>query len=487
MEEAKTKNTKQTALKNKKAVKQSLAKASIKGKTTKKTTKTAKKPTTVKKKIPSNIIKPVKETEKKVLTEEKVVKEQLKKTRVVKAPNNIKRKLPPPGKVKKVKEEVKEEIKEKVIEQSDTSSKSEFERLEKELEIITNKEKEQQQEKNRIQEEKNKLREEKKKKKEEAKRKKQEAKRKKKEARKLEKEKARKEKKKQKEENKKKKTKIELPKEWKTINKNNVKFEKNKTEEKPKTFKGKLRSSIFESVDEKELEERKRKSRDSLKKTLIVLLILAITIGLIIYSLLKYNDFVKKQLAVYEPYRIGDKVKLNNESVWYVVNDSDSKNDSVRLLATFAVDVNNDGVVDGNDFVRYNTKNVAEYDVSDENSVANLLNGPIKERYEQSIGKIEELNLLTSKEFVKIRERMNFGDQWDTGNWLAHMNFQRWWIQSEQNNKVYVVSGTGTFFLIEPNSSHLIRPAVTIKKEYVTKIEEKKTITVDLINGLKRK
>ena len=480
---AEVKKAKTISIKNKKAAKQTLAKASIKGK---KTTKAS----TVKKK-PKNITKDVqqideiellinnkpgeKETKKEV--KEKPKTKATKTTKTSKKPTSVKKKVTKAPVKKEIlkNEEPKIDVltdEEKIAKQDLSIEKQkltdDIKKLEKEL--LTEKQKKKQ---------------EKKKLKEEKRRKKKEKKLKEKEEKKRLKEKEKKEKQKQKE-LKKKKGKIELPKEWKTINTKNTKIEKNK-EEVPKTFKGRLRSSIFESVDEQELEERKRKSRESLKKTIIIFLIIGITIAIIIYSLLKYNDFVRKQLAVYEPYRIGDVVKLKDESRWFVVSDSDSREETVKIISQNMIDINSDGIIDSNDYVVYNSTGKAEYDISDEYTVANLLHDSMRKRFESVLGNFDDMSILTSKEYVKIRERMNYGDEWSEGNWLASNDYKNWWILSDQNDKVFVVTSRGTFILTNPSKSYFIRPTLVINKDLVTKLEEKKEITMDLINGLKRK
>lgn len=449
-----------SSIKNKKTVKQSLAKASIKGKIV--TKKATNKTPTVKKTVkPKEIeVKLIDEKELEVITKKEPAKKTSSVKKEVKRPKYKKEVKTPNNKIeenkeeKEVKETIETNVKKEVKEPNNIKRKLKNEPLTKRE--LRKKEKE------KRKKEKAKLREQKK----------------------LEKEKKKKEKEKEK---KSKKPKIEGPKEWKLINTKNTKKIEEETEVKPKGFKGRLKSSIFESIDEKQLKERKRKSREKLKRDLIILLILAILIGVIVFSLLKYNDFVKKQLAVYEPYRIGDKVRLQDDSIWYVIVDSDSKNDEVKLLSIMMVDVNNDGMLDASDLVKYNTTNTAEYDSENEGSIAYVIKKYAKGIYEEKIGKIEEMGILKSKEFVKVRERMNFGDEWTQGNWLASDSCPKYWIESEQNNKVFVVTSRGTYILVNPDSSYFIRPTIVIKKDLVTKIEEKRRATVDLINGLKRK
>ena len=276
---------------------------------------------------------------------------------------------------------------------------------------------------------------------------------------------------------------IIFPKEWQTINSKNNNV-KSKNVESPKTFKGKLKNSIFESIDEKELKERKIKEKESLKKFGIIFLIAIVSLGLIFFALIKYNDFVRKKLAVFPSYRIGDVVFLADDSQWFVIKDTSSSEEYVKLLSSKIIDVNGDGVVDPNDAVVYNSSNKAEYDISNEYSAAYVLNDSIKKKLEDALGSIKEISLLTTNEFVKIRERMNYGDEWSEGNWLASNDNQKWWVLSEKNDKVYVVSFKGTFFLSNAKNYHFVRPTIVIKKDLVTKVEEKKEITLDLTNGL---
>ena len=283
----------------------------------------------------------------------------------------------------------------------------------------------------------------------------------------------------------KKTSKIELPKEWKLINKNNKVQNKSKNTKllsDTQGIKGKIKSSIFEEVDEKELIEKKKKGREKLKKNIILFLIIVFIIIVVFFALIKYNDFVKKQLAVYDVYKIGDKIELNDGSIWYVVKDSDSKEATITLLDDALLDANRDGIVNDTDKYPYNTENKAEYNIENENSVANFLNKEYKETL-NNLGKVSEVRLLTSKEYVKIRERMNFGYEW-TDNWLASSTNFRWWIDSSQNDKVYIVKSNGTYTLVSPSTMNYVRIVIKIDKESVRLVEEQRKMRVDLTKGL---
>ena len=265
------------------------------------------------------------------------------------------------------------------------------------------------------------------------------------------------------------KTKLVLPKEWQKINQKNKELE-----QQDEKFISKIKYSIFEELDDKSFEKKKKEEKEQLKKSLILFTIIVATIALIIFILINYNDYVKKQLAVYDIYQIGDKVKLKDESIWFVVSDSDSKEETVKLLAKGIVDVNNDEQINESDRIKYNANNVPEYDETVEESVGEFLLNNYKARLQEKIGKIESISLLTSKEYVKIRNKMGFGYEWADANWLSNISMYNWWIISKQNEKVYCVTPNGSYKLQSPKDLNYVRPTIVIKKSQVEKIIEKK-------------
>lgn len=286
----------------------------------------------------------------------------------------------------------------------------------------------------------------------------------------------------------KKKIKIELPKEWKLINTKNKNITKSKTKSKnldnTQSLKNKLRSSFFEEINEHELAKQKEQQKKTLKKTLIITLIVVSVIAIVLIALIKYNDFVKKQLAIYDVYKIGDKVRLENDSIWYVVNDSDSKESTLILLSDNILDINGDDIRNEDDKLPYNSDNKAEYDEDNENSAAKYLKTTYKEQIEKEIGSIDEARLLTSKEYVKIRERMGYGYEWSEDNFLANIYLSKWWINSVQNEKVFAVTPKGSYSLVAANTVNYIRPTIIINKEKVNKVLEQRKKRADLIIGL---
>ena len=168
---------------------------------------------------------------------------------------------------------------------------------------------------------------------------------------------------------------------------------------------------------------------------------------------------------------------MRDQSIWYVVEDSGNREETVKLLKESLIDVNGDSKFNDQDKKRYNTLNESNYDVSNETSVAHYLETEYKNDLENSVGKISEISLLTSKEFVKIREKMGFGYEWTTGNWLASKTIGPWWvISSPKPDSVYTVTTTGSYKLTNANTFNYVRPTIVIKKEQVKKIEEPITI-----------
>lgn len=265
------------------------------------------------------------------------------------------------------------------------------------------------------------------------------------------------------------KAKLILPKEWK-VQPNKNKNKKTSTDTIEATnISGKLKSSIFEEVTEQELQQKKIEDRKNLKKTSITLGIVAVIIlvGILIFSKLN-NDFLES-LRVYEIYSTGEQVILKDGSIWYVVEDSSSSTSTIKLLKDTQIDINSDGKYDNKDKMKYNSTNKATYDVEDKDSVAYYLENEYKEKLTQLIGPIEDISLLTSKEFVKARGKMGYDYEWNEGNWLANSTLGNWWIESSQNGKVYVVTKIGSYKILNASELNFIRPVITIEKDNVEK------------------
>lgn len=159
---------------------------------------------------------------------------------------------------------------------------------------------------------------------------------------------------------------------------------------------------------------------------------------------------VDPQLIVfkYKEYKVGQYVTINNNN-WYVIKDSDSLNDSLMLLSEYDLDLNKDGKIDN-------------YDKIDFPTIKELFNSDIKARL--NIGKIQQIRLLKSEEYISIREEMNFGYDWTEENWLAGESKGKWWLDTKKYGKIFAVTSNGTYNLDDEKDKNFVRVVIEILK-----------------------
>ena len=297
-------------------------------------------------------------------------------------------------------------------------------------------------------------------------------------AKKIEKKPAKKvEKKVSKKEIKKKEKEIEaiLPKEWEGIKEKVQNKDKEKTTE-PKedlNITTRLKKSIFEEVDEKTYKIQREKEKEGLKKTIITILIIAAVVALVVFILYKYNDSVRKSLTVYDEYEIGEAVTLKDGSKWHVVDNSGKHDSTVKLLSDTIVDLNHDGLLNGNDIIKYSPSGKAEYNPLEEGSIGFYVNNTYKKEIEEAVGKVESVGILSSKEFVKLRNKLGLGSEWAEANWLGNDTLVLWWVESApKEDSVYVVTPRGTYKITKANLENALRPTIVISKDSVNKEEK---------------
>ena len=271
------------------------------------------------------------------------------------------------------------------------------------------------------------------------------------------------------------KTKLVLPKEWTQTKKKPETKTKKKVKEftNTNTLTNIFKKSLFEEVDEQQYQEEKKIKHEKWKKKLIIIGIVFAVLIIAGVILLKVSTNVKKELALYDPYSIGQKVKLKDDSIWYVIDDSNSHSNVVKLLKETNIDSNNDNQVNDKDKMKYNKDDKAVYDTTLEEGAPYYLDHDYKKILEDKIGKIESIGLMTTKEFIKVRDRMGYSDEWTDGNWLANYKLGNWWLESELNQKVFTVSPKGSFNMVSPKNYNYIRPTIVINKDLI-KVEEEK-------------
>ena len=232
---------------------------------------------------------------------------------------------------------------------------------------------------------------------------------------------------------------------------------------------GGLKSKFFEEVNVERYNEVKRKKRSKYpKRILIVLLVIVVlgTSGFLFYK--RYQQKIKERLNMYEVYNIGQEVKLADDSIWYVVEKSDGSKGEVILLAKNCVDINGDGVVDLNDVRPYSSGKV-EYDAKDDTSISHYLENNYKAILAEKVGKISDIAILTSKQYVGIRNAMGYGYEWGDENILANNDTNQYFLSTSQNGNMYVVIRNGTYRMVSPTSSQYVRVVITVEKSIIKK------------------
>ena len=283
---------------------------------------------------------------------------------------------------------------------------------------------------------------------------------------KLEKEKIKNEKKKLKQEkaNEKKLKKAEAKKEKQVIS------QKKSTSLKQKDIKEKIRNSIFEEEKEEQKEiKQKEKVKRSTRKALITFVIMLLLFLGSIVVVNKLKGRMKSTLNMYTPYKTGELVILKDSSKWYVIADSSADKLTVKLLKELPIDLNENGNIDAGDQIQYSKDGKVEYDSSIEGSIANYLETKYKSELTEKVGKIENVSLLTSEEYVKARNKMGYSYEWPEGNWLASSTLGIWWLGSSKKNGVLVVTPKGNYRLYSVNQQGYVRPVITIDKDLVKK------------------
>lgn len=254
-----------------------------------------------------------------------------------------------------------------------------------------------------------------------------------------------------------------LPKEWQKIAK-----EKEKENDLSKTFKYRLQERMFEELPLEEIERKKVEAKKKYTKRGIYLLF-AVSIFLIfviVFDLTRDKD--KKSQTNFIEYKIGERIKLKDGSFWFVVANSMSDEEEVILLKENIIDVNNDNKFDEKDKVVFNANKVVKYDITSKGSVAEYLELIYKKKLTNLIGgSVVNIRLLTSKEFVKMRDALGFPYDWKTENILAGKSLGNWWIEGFNKDRVFTVSTMGAYKLNQPGDYNYIRPVIVINKNLI--------------------
>jgi len=200
-------------------------------------------------------------------------------------------------------------------------------------------------------------------------------------------------------------------------------------------------------------------------KIKILLIIIFVTI-IAIMILFNLKDTPKKIFLTFKEYSVGDKVTLKDDSIWYVIKNTTSDENTFELLSENVLDINNDNNLDTNDKVTFDSSKSCEYNSKKETNIGYFLENEVKEKYDKQFD-VKEIRLLNSEEYVNIRKTMNFGYDWEEGNWLANEKIDSWWLETSRYNKIYVVTKRGSYKLSDSNSKNYVRPVIKIEKNNI--------------------
>lgn len=227
----------------------------------------------------------------------------------------------------------------------------------------------------------------------------------------------------------------------------------------------KIKNTIFEEVDYETIKkENQINNRRFGKKSLIIGIVLIIASILLLIAI-NISSRIKKITASYNKYEIGEIIYLNDNSKWYVINDNGKSSEVVTLLRASQLDINEDGIFDDNDKLPFSNTGKTEYDTSDEGTAPYYIEKIYKKYLNEEVVKIQQISLMTSKEFIKVRDYMNFGYEWSEPNFLANDTLDVWWIDTVQSDKIFAVGPTGSYRLFETSKKNYVRPTITVKKD----------------------
>lgn len=194
------------------------------------------------------------------------------------------------------------------------------------------------------------------------------------------------------------------------------------------------------------------------------LTIVATIIILVVVANLK--NTTKKIFLTFKSYSIGEHVTLKDDSTWYVIESSSSGENLVKLLSANVIDLNNDGKITDKDKLAFDSTNSCNYDTKNDKNIGYFL----ENKFVDTLGKlngIKEVRLLNSEEYILVRKTMDFGYDWEEGNWLAGDSLDSWWLETSKYNKIYVVTERGSYRLANASSKNYVRPVIIIDKENI--------------------
>ena len=232
---------------------------------------------------------------------------------------------------------------------------------------------------------------------------------------------------------------------------------------------GGFKNKFFEEVNVNEYKSARKEKRKKLPKKILIFLLVVIILGSIALIVYKVNqERIKTNLNLYDKYKIGQEVVLADGSKWYVVADSDGSKPNVELLDSRLVDYNRDGSINEKDMFRFSSGSL-KCDKKDETNLCYFLENTYRPYLEEKIGEVVKITSFDSKQFVKLREELEYGWEWNNDNILTTSKMYNYWLATSQKEKMYVVSRKGSYKMVKPTATYYARVVITISKDSIKK------------------
>ena len=199
------------------------------------------------------------------------------------------------------------------------------------------------------------------------------------------------------------------------------------------------------------------------KKKAILISILSVLIIAVILPIIIFKR--EPIIFTFKSFNAGEKVTFSGTE-WYVIKDTGIDEKEVELISKLPFDLNRDGKIDESDTVEFDTENSVEYTTVDKNNIGYYINNAVLNMIEEKSG-VKEIRLLTSDEYITLRDQMEFGYDWNEGNWLASENTKTWWLRTSKYSHIYVVTERGSYMLDEATNKNYVRPVIKVLKNYV--------------------
>ena len=199
------------------------------------------------------------------------------------------------------------------------------------------------------------------------------------------------------------------------------------------------------------------------KKKAILISILSVLIIAVILPIIIFKR--EPIIFTFKSFNAGEKVTFSGTE-WYVIKDTGIDEKEVELISKLPFDLNRDGKIDESDTVEFDTENSVEYTTVDKNNIGYYINNAVLNMIEEKSG-VKEIRLLTSDEYITLRDQMEFGYDWNEGNWLASEDTKTWWLRTSKYSHIYVVTERGSYMLDEATNKNYVRPVIKVLKNYV--------------------